>query len=120
MVPKFYTGNYNLEKDERGFYIILEDLSNHYMMKTDPEGLNFGQVSDILVKIAKFHSTAFVYNMKDQPVHTYESWQLVTTKDSRFIKNMDASFDIFIKDLENEEPNLVKPTLNLKGKSPCN
>ena len=63
MVAKFYSGDYCLEKEQRGFYLIMEDLSSQYCMKTGPEGLNFQQISNVLVKIAKFHSAGYAYNI---------------------------------------------------------
>ena len=85
MVPKFYFGDYSLEKKSRGFYLILEDLSGQYRMKIGPDGLNFNQVNDILVKIAKFHAVAYAYNMKNENFK-WESWQLKNSKDPEFVK----------------------------------
>ena len=113
MVPKFYFGDYSLEKNSRGFYLILEDLSGQYRMKIGPEGLNFNQVNDILVKIAGFHAVAYAYNMKNENFE-WESWQLQNSNDPEFFKLVESCFDDFIKDLRTEEPKLVEPISNLK------
>ena len=117
MVAKFYSGDYSLEKGDRGYYLVLEDLSNHYSMKKGPEGLNFQQINDILVKIAKFHSTTYAFNIKNPEIvkkWNLESWQEKTSNDPEFINLMENCMDNFIKDLKKEEPNLVKPVSNLK------
>ena len=117
-MAKFYSGDYSLEKEERGFYLILKDLSDdHYNMKIGPEGLTFQQMNDILVKLSKFHSTAYAFNIKNPEIikkWNLESWQEKTSNDSKFINRMEKNMDNFIKDLVNEEPNLVKPVTNFK------
>ena len=120
MVAKFYSGNYCLEKEHRGFYLILEDLScQQYSMKTGPEGLNFKQINDALVKIAKFHSTSYAFTRKyPEKVKSWnlKSWCDKVTNDPGFIGFMESCFDSFIKDLETEENHLdlIKPVANLK------
>jgi len=120
MVAKLYSGDYCLEKEQRGFYLIMEDLSNQYGMKTGPEGLNFQQITDALVKIAKFHCTGYAYNMKrlKNPGQgknwDLKSWCEKNINDSEFIGYMDTCFDSFIKDLEREDPDLAKAVKNLK------
>ena len=118
MVAKFYSGDYSLEKGERGFYLVLKDLANcNYIMKTGPEGLNFQQLNDILVKLAKFHSTAYAFNIKNPEIikkWNLESWQEKTSNDPKFISRMEKNMDNFIKDLVTEEPNLVKPVTSFR------
>ena len=38
MAPKLYSSGYCLEKENRGFYLIMDDISSQYSMKTGPEG----------------------------------------------------------------------------------
>ena len=38
MVPKFYSGDFCLDTEKRGFYLILEDLSSQYSMNTEAAG----------------------------------------------------------------------------------
>ena len=88
-------------------------------MKTGPEGLNFKQINDALVKMAKFHSAAYAYNLKYPD--KVQSWKLKCwlnewLKDPGFYKLMDTCFDNFIKDLEKENPALIEPVTNLKQK----
>ena len=119
MVPKFYSGDFCLEKEQRGFYMIMDDLSSQYSMKTGPEGLNFQQINDALVKIAKFHSATYAFNLKYP--EKVQSWKLKCwlnewLKDAGFYRLMDTCFDNFIKDLEKENCDLIKPVTNLKEK----
>lgn len=119
MVAKLYSGDYCLEKEHRGFYLIMEDLSSQYGMKTGPEGLNFQQINDVVVKIAKFHCAGYAYNMNRIRTGEGKNWNLKSwceknINDPEFIGYMDTCFDSFIKDLENEDPDLAKAVTNLK------
>ena len=119
MVPKFYSGNYCLEKEHRGFYMIMDDLSSQYNMKTGPEGLNFKQINDAIIKIAKFHSASYAFNLNHPD--KVQSWKLKCWinewfKDPGIYKLMDTCFNNIIKDLEKENPDLIKPVSNLKQK----
>ena len=69
MVAKLYSGDYCLEKDQRGFYLIMEDLSaNQYIMPgkgpVKSEGFTFDQINHILLKMARFHSLAYAFEQQ--------------------------------------------------------
>ena len=73
MAPKFYDGDYCLESEKRGFYLIMEDLStNQYIMAgkgpAKSEGFTFEQINKILLKMARFHSLAYAFGL--------QGWQL--------------------------------------------
>ena len=38
MMPKFYAGDYSLDKENRGFYLILEDISSDFKILKDDAG----------------------------------------------------------------------------------
>jgi hypothetical protein len=119
MVVKFYCGDYSLDKEERGFYLILDDLSSQYKVKTGSEGLNFGQIKDILVKMAKFHAMAYAFNAKN-PAKVKDwnlrSWCEKASKHTGFIALMESCFDKLIKNYESEKkPGLVKSVDNLQS-----
>ena len=69
LVPKVYDGNYCLENEKRGFYVIMEDLSvNNYIMPgkrlAKSEGFTFEELNQILQKMARFHSLAYAYGQQ--------------------------------------------------------
>ena len=69
MAPKFYGGDYCLQKGKRGFYLIMEDLSaNHYIMAgkgpAKSEGFTFEQINQILLKMARFHSLVYAFELQ--------------------------------------------------------
>ena len=74
MVVKFYSGDYSLDPNDRGFYLILDDLSSQFKVQTSPEGLNFGQLKDILMKIANFHALAYGFTTNNP--HAVKKWNL--------------------------------------------
>ena len=119
MIVKFYCGDYSLDKEERGFYLILNDLSSQYKVKTGPEGLNFGQTKDIFVKIAKFHATAYAFNAKNPAkVNNWNlrSWREKASKHTDFILLMESCFDKLVKSYETaKKSDLVKSVGNLQN-----
>ena len=119
MVVKFYCGDYSLDKEERGFYLILDDLSSQYKLKTGSEGLNFGQIKDILVKMAKFHAMAYAFNAKNPAKvknWNLRSWCEKASKHTDFIVLMKSCFDKLVKNYETEKkPDLVKSVDNLQS-----
>ena len=119
MVVKFYCGDYSLDKEERGFYLILDDLSSQYKVKTGSEGLNFGQIKDILVKMSKFHAMAYAFNAKNPAKvknWNLRSWCEKASKHTDFIVLMKSCFDKLVKNYETEKkPDFVKSVDNLQS-----
>ena len=118
MVVKFYCGDYSLDKEERGFYLILDDLSSQYKVKTGPQGLNFGQTKDILVKMAKFHAMAYAFNAKNPAKvknWNLRSWCEKASKHTNFLAIMESCFDKLVKHYETEKKSdLIKSVGNLQ------
>ena len=78
-------------------------------MKIDPDGLSYRQINDVLIKIAHFHAVGYAYQVKNSSSNQrFESWQLQNSSDPEFIKLVGKCFDDFIKDLQTEDPKLVK------------
>ena len=118
IVVKFYCGDYSLDKEERGFYLILDDLSSQYKVKTGSEGLNFGQIKDILVKMAKFHAMAYAFNAKNPAKvknWNLRSWCEKASKHTNFLALMESCFDKLVKHYETEKKSdLIKSVGNLQ------
>jgi len=119
MVVKFYCGDYSLDKEERGFYLILDDLSSQYKVKTGSEGLNFGQIKDILVKMAKFHAMAYAFNAKNPAKvknWNLRSWCEKASKHTNFLALMESCFVKLVKHYETEKKSdLIKSVDNLQS-----
>ena len=50
MVCRYFAGQSSLSKDSRGFYVILEDISETYQMPKMEKGLTSEQIFDGLKK----------------------------------------------------------------------
>lgn len=100
-VPEFLRGDFCLDFKNRGYYLILEDISEKYEMNQSPEGFNFAQINGLLLKIAHFHALAFAYNQK------CERWKLNSLqekllKEDHFIEHMESSFVVLLEDLQDD------------------
>ncbi len=60
-IPKFIAGDYNLSEKNRGFYLILEDVSDVYAVKDFEQGLTAEETSAALRRLARFNAVAFCY-----------------------------------------------------------
>lgn len=117
MIPAFFSGGCCLEKEGRGFYLILEDLSDGYSMRNGPEGLKYNGIADVLLKIATFHATAYACNNRHPEVIAswkLESWQETTIKYPGCVEYLNRCFDKLIEDLTREEADLLGPAIKLK------
>lgn len=83
---KFYAGDCCQDKNNRGFYIILEDISETFKMPDFSNGLNDDQIKNSLRHLAYFHSLSYCYGqirkvdfLKDFPMPYH-----------RFLENSDA------------------------------
>ena len=61
LIPKLISADYCLERDKRGCYLLLEDLSDNFEMKDFNEGLTSDQVIKSLEALAQFHATTFAF-----------------------------------------------------------
>lgn len=83
MVPKFYSGDFCLDNNKRGFYLILEDLSDREFAISDfNAGLTVNQTEEALVNLAKFHALSYCFG-KARSVSFTESYQFF----SKFFDN---------------------------------
>ena len=74
LVPKVLAADYCLEKEKRGFYLAMEDVSDQFQMIHTEEGISFDQASKCFEKLARFHAIghAFVKNQSE----AIEGWKL--------------------------------------------
>ena len=61
MLCKFWAAKCSLAKESRGFYVILEDISESFAMPDLDVGLSNEQVSESLKSLACFHAISYCY-----------------------------------------------------------
>ena len=117
MIPRFYSGDYCLKEDERGFYLILEDISDQYDLLRGREDVFFSEIKDVLVKMAIFHSVAFTFNLKNP--NTVRKWNLKPWSDKaltkpRYVNLMEKCFELFQNE-NDTNPSLINVATTLKN-----
>ena len=110
MIPRFYSGNYCLKKYERGFYLILEDISDQYGLLKGREDVTLSDIKDVLIKIATFHSVTFAFNSKNPNI--VKKWNLKSWFDKaltkpRYVNLMEKCFEL-LKNEKETNPELMK------------
>ena len=61
MLCRFWAAKCSLSKESRGFYVILEDISDSFIMPDLDAGLSNDQVSESLKSLACFHALSYCY-----------------------------------------------------------
>ena len=74
MLPRVFAADYNLSKDKRGFYLIMEDISLEFQLVATEDGITHLQITKALDKLARFHAIGYAY-AKNNP-STIENWKL--------------------------------------------
>ena len=74
MLPKVYAADYCLSKDNRGFYLIMEDISADFQLIATEEGLSHLQISKALEKLARFHAIGYAFTKNNLTI--VEGWKL--------------------------------------------
>jgi hypothetical protein len=115
--PKLYAGECSMEKDKRGFYLIMEDLTPDYRMIKTEDGLSLNQLEVTLCQMARLHAVSYSYgqvNKVDFGPKLKSAFEKIF-QDPKLIALLDANFPLAIKDLE-ENPSikhLAEPMANL-------
>lgn len=105
LIPSIYAADYCLDKQNRGYYLIMEDISDKYSLIATEEGLSYLQVSKAVEKLARFHATGFAF-VKNKP-SVIESWKLspIYPFIDDFKRGIDASI---VEAITNEKPDFRK------------
>ena len=61
MLCRFWAAKCSLAKESRGFYVILEDISESFIMPDLDARLSNDQVSESLKSLACFHALSYCY-----------------------------------------------------------
>ena len=69
---RFFAGNCCQEKSNRGFYVVMEDISSDYTMPDLDKGMSKGQIESALKKLAYLHALSYCYGQKSGKDFTKE------------------------------------------------
>lgn len=99
---KFWDGNSCQDKSNRGFYVILEDISDEFKMPDFDQGLKDEEIIDSLHNLAYFHATTFCYGQKHgiDFVQEYPMAYHQFLDEDESIKFIDSLFPRAIKQLK--------------------
>ena len=61
MSCKFYAGKSSLNKDSRGYFVILEDIGSNFQMPNCHQGLTKTQILSAIKCLAQFHGISYCY-----------------------------------------------------------
>jgi hypothetical protein len=117
--PNLYAGGCSMEKDKRGFYLIMGDLTPDYRMIKTEDGLSLKQLNVTFRCIAQLHAVSYAYGQvkkvdfgpKLKSHFDFDKFM----QDPNILAMLDSAFTIAIKDLE-ENPSakhLAEPMANL-------
>ena len=102
LVPKVLAADYCLDKENRGFYLVMEDVSDQFKMIQTEEGISFAQATVCFEKLARFHAIghAFVKSRSE----AIEGWKLDPLyekfKTDPFWTDFLKNFDAFCKQMQ--------------------
>ena len=107
MVCRYFGGQSSLSKDSRGFYVIMEDISETYQMSKMERELTSEQILDGLKKLAYFHGLSYCYAkkhnvdfLKDNVTPYFEFF-----KDPGILQHIDTMFKRIIHQMKLREEN---------------
>jgi len=103
LVPKVLAADYCLDKENRGFYLVMEDVSDRFKMIQTAEGISLAQASDCFDRLARFHAIGHAF-VKGQS-EAIEGWKLDPLYEkfkndpfwTDFLKNYDATVETISK-----------------------
>ena len=64
LTAKLIAADYDTTPENRGFFLILEDISNNHSLKDFNAGLSEDEIRICLERIAWFHAVAFCFKQK--------------------------------------------------------
>lgn len=97
-LPKFYAGG----ASSKGFFIILEDLSEKFQIRSVTEDMSIHDISLGLEFIAYFHALSYAYSIKNN--HDWSTEVPVIApyflQDASLIQALEQGFKLFIQHLK--------------------
>ena len=100
VIPKFYAGG--VDKKQRGFFLVIEDLSDEYKITDNAEGLNLQQIILAVENIAHFHALSYACG-KENKIDWNQRCPIIMhhfMEDEQQLKALEANFPLFMEDLE--------------------
>ena len=95
--PKVFAADYCSDVENRGFYLVMEDISDQFDIVKDKEGLSLAQITNALEKLARFHAIGYGFS-KSYP-DTVQDWDL-EPKYEKFKSHPDPVLDKFRQDFQ--------------------
>ncbi len=106
IIPKVYCCDINANPDDRGLYIIMEDLSNEYGPVEKSKGTSFQGLKVILESIATFHAVSYCYGKiknvifaANQPKHPTVGFLSLNDR----VRKVDGFFEMVKEDFRGHE-----------------
>ncbi len=105
-IPKIYACDFDEDNNERGLYLIMEDLTNDYVQVDKSIGTSFEGMKVIIESIARFHAVSYCYGEKKGIVFRGKEQKhpmigFIALKDR--IDKVDGFFPMVKEDLYNNE-----------------
>jgi hypothetical protein len=108
--PTFYAGDFSKSLDQRGFFLIMEDLTPDFEMVNNLDGLSLKQLNSALKKIARFHAVSYAFGQVNQ----LDFGTILKPKFAQFMSDLNQ-LTLAVADLESNDKtkHLAKPIANL-------
>ena len=65
IIPRCYGGDYDENQANRGYYLLLQDMSPEYALLDFNTGLSYEEMAVALKKMAIFHATTYAWHIKE-------------------------------------------------------
>jgi hypothetical protein len=107
IIPKFFAGGCNLDNESRGFFLILEDLSDDYTSVPTTKGLNLNQLKLVIGQVAHFHVVSYAYGLKNKIDFSKEFPSMFAKfmDNESLVEMLQKNLQILIDDLKQVEEN---------------
>lgn len=99
IIPVFYAGDYCLDKDNRGFYLILQDISaSGFEMRSQ---FNQEEIQNVMENIAIFHAISHAFLLKNPDYlekQNFPSTFETFINDQDFVQMTERNIEKFVQD----------------------
>ena len=117
-LPTFYGGNCCLESQNRGSYVIMEDLSLNFHTFQGEKGLSYEQTCSVLDQIAALHTISYAFLQKQPEAFSQldiKSYHEKVFSDKLFENHL-LQMPQTIKSITDMQPEFEKPLKNIAKK----
>ena len=112
MIFLLFQGGASFEKDKRGFFLILEDLSENFGIFENKKGLTIDRLFVAIEEIAYVHALSYAYGRANGIKYEEESNVkfIKFMEDENLVNSLDNCFKLFVSDLQsrNADESVIK------------